>query len=152
MQAEVHFNEFIRGIYKLDRVKIDLEEIQYQILSIDNLLENKENLEKSQFDAIKLSFDKRRLINKLNQYEYEMKLLEKDIKQRIREINDWVEIANEYEIGCTHSTSDYDEHTYSTHYNNLKKLVESAKNPEERALFLDQLNTLLRLMGKPLVA
>ena len=149
MQAEVHFNELIRGLYKLDRVKIDLEEIQYQIATIDNVIKEKGSTEQGQFDVVKLGFDRRRLVNKLNQYVYEMKLLEKDIKQRLREINDWAEIATEYEIGCTHSTTDYDEHTYSTHYNALKSLIDASKTLEERKQYVDQLNTFLRLLGKP---
>jgi len=149
MQAEVHFNEFIRGLYKLDRVKIDLEEIQYQIATIDNILSSKKNLEETNMDAIKLGFDRRRLVNKLNQYVYEMKLLEKDIKQRLREINDWAEIAMEFEKGCKHSVSSYDDHTYESHLKALTSLVNDSKSPEERTQYVDQLNTFLRLLGKP---
>lgn len=149
MQAEVHFNEFIRGLYKLDRVKIDLEELQYQIATIDNIINNEDSLKESKMDAIKLGFDRRRLVNKLNQYVYEMKLLEKDIKQRLREINDWAEIAVEFEKGCEHSTSSYDEHTYSSHFKALQSLVNGAKSAEERKQYVDQLNTFLRLLGKP---
>lgn len=147
MQAEVHFNELVRSIFKLDRVKIDLEELQYQISTIDNILEVKVE-ENIKLDHMKLSFDKRRLKNKLNQYIYEMKLLEKDIKQRLREINEWAEISNEFEKGCEHSTSSYDEHTYSNHFIALKKLVDNSKNVEERTRYISQLNTFLRLLGK----
>ena len=148
MQAEVHFNEFVRGIYKLDRVKIDLEEIQYQIATIDNIVKSEENIKTIGMDAIKLGFDRRRLVNKLNQYVYEMKLLEKDIKQRLREINDWAEIAMEFEKGCKHSISNYDEHTYESHLKALTSLVNGAQTPEERKQYVDQLNTFLRLLGK----
>jgi hypothetical protein len=148
MQAEVHFNEFIRALYKLDRVKIDIEEIQYQILCLDNMLNN-ENSETSQMDKIKLSFDKRRLVNKLNQYIHEMKLLEKDIKQRLREINDWSEIAEGFKSACVHSTSNYEEHTINSHILALQNYVNNAKTPEEKKNFVDQLNTFLRLLGKP---
>jgi hypothetical protein len=147
MQAEVHFNELVRSIFKLDRVKIDLEEIQYQIYSIDSILEGK-TVENIKLDRMKLSFDQRRLKNKLNQYIYEMKLLEKDIKQRLREINEWVEISSEFEKGCEHSTSSYDEHTYSNHFLSLKNLMDKSKNSEERMQYLSQLNTFLRLLGK----
>lgn len=147
MQAEVHFNELIRALYKLDRVKIDLEELQYQISTIDNII-NSNDVEGTKLDLIKLGFDKRRLINKLNQYVYEMKLLEKDIKQRLREINDWAEISLQFEATCEHSTSNFDEHTYGSHFVTLKKLLDTAKTPIERAQYLDQINTFLRLLGK----
>jgi hypothetical protein len=147
MQAEVHFNELVRALYKLDRVKIDLEELQYQISTIDTII-NSNNIEGTKLDLIKLGFDKRRLVNKLNQYIYEMKLLEKDIKQRLREINDWAEISLEYEGSCEHSTSDFNEHTYGSHFVTLKKLLDNAKTPVERSQYLDQVNTFLRLLGR----
>jgi len=147
MQAEVHFNELVRALYKLDRVKIDLEELQYQISTINNIIDNND-VEGTKLDLIKLGFDKRRLVNKLNQYVYEMKILEKDIKQRLREINDWAEISLEFEGSCEHSTSNFDEHTYGSHFVTLKKLIDNAKTPIERAQYVDQINTFLRLLGK----
>jgi predicted transcriptional regulator len=148
MQAEVHFNEFIRALYKLDRVKIDIEEIQYQLLCLTSMLEQKDT-NMNQMDSMKLSFDKRRLINKLNQYVHEMKLLEKDIKQRLREINDWAEIADGFKDACIHSTSKYEEHTINNHVLALQNFVNGSKNPEEKKNYMDQLNTFLRLLGKP---
>jgi hypothetical protein len=145
MQAEVHFNEFIRSVYKLDRVKIDIEEINYQISTINDILNDKND---SQLDKIKLSFDRRRLVNKLSQYVLEMKLLEKDIKQRLREINDWNEISSEFQKNCKFSTSDYDEHTYGTHLYVLKNQLATAKTEEEKRNYKDQLDTFLRMVGK----
>lgn len=148
MQAEVHFNELVRGFHKIDRANIDLEEIQYQIATLDNVINNKENLEATKFDEMKLKFDRRRLVNKLNQYTFELKLLEKDIKQRLREINDWAEMASDFESSCKHSVTDYEDHTYESHLLALKAHIERSKTPEERKQYVDQLNTFLRLMGK----
>ena len=148
MQAEVHFNELIRGFQKIDRANIDLEEIQYQIGTLDNIINSKENLEATKFDEMKLKFDRRRLVNKLNQYAFELKLLEKDVKQRLREINDWAEMAASFENSCNYSVTDYEDHTYESHLLSLKAHVDRAKTNEERKQYTDQLNTFLRLMGK----
>jgi hypothetical protein len=145
MQSEVHFNEFIRNIYKLEKVKIDIDELTYQIEALDQVLKLNEG---SNFDKIKLSFDKKRLQIKLKQYIFETKLLEKDTKQRIREINEWVEIATVYEAGCTHSTSEYEEHTYATILQVLKTNYENAKSLEERNQKLSEILTIKRLFGK----
>lgn len=145
MQAEVHFNEFVRGIYKVDRVKIDIDEIHYQLKVIDGLLST---TEAHNLDKIKLSFDRRRLVNKLEQYNYEMKLLEKDLKQRLREISEWADLATELEKGCKHNLTNYEEHTYANQLLALKNTYEKANNPQEKAIAADHLNTLLKLLGK----
>lgn len=148
MQAEVHFNELVRGFHKIDRANIDLEEIQYQIATLDNIINSKENLEATKFDEMKLKFDRRRLVNKLNQYTFELKLLEKDVKQRLREINDWAEMATSFENNCKYSVTDYEDHTYESHLLALKTYIDRSKTTEERKMYVDQLNTFLRLMGK----
>jgi hypothetical protein len=149
MQAEVHFNEFVRGLYKLDRVYIDMEELQWEIASFDHAIEIGGELEDGRkMSVVKLGFDKRRLVNKLNQYMHEAKLLEKDIKQRLREINEWAEIAETFKKGCDHSTSNYEDHTINSHFQHIKGAVEKAKTPEEKKQYMDYLSTFMRLLGK----
>ena len=149
MQAEVHFNEFVRGFYKLDRVHIDMEELQWEIASMDAAiaLDGKVD-ENKKLSVIKLKFDRRRLINKLNQYMYECKLLEKDIKQRLREINDWAEMAESFKPACVHSTSSYEDHTINGHFLAIKNSIRNAKTPEERKNYADHFTTFCRLLGK----
>jgi hypothetical protein len=106
MQAEVHYNEFIRNMYKVERVKIDIEEITFQIQTLDMILKDKEK----DLEYVKLTFDQRRLKNKLQQYIFESKQLEKDCKQRLREIGDWIDIANNISKDCKHDRSNYETH------------------------------------------
>jgi hypothetical protein len=69
----------------------------------------------------------------------------------LREINEWVEIATVYEAGCTHSTSEYDEHTYGTLLQVLKSGYEKAQTPEEKSQKLNEINTIKRLLGNPTI-
>jgi hypothetical protein len=148
MQAEVHINELIRTTFKLDRVTIDLEEIEYQIAVIDSMLANKETAD---INRMKLGFDRRRLANKLEQYKFETKILEKDIKQRLREVSEWADIAKAYEDQCESSTTNHEEHTYKNHLLALTHQYHSTKSEQERATFRDQANTFLRLVNQPLL-
>lgn len=144
MQAEVHFNEFIRSMFKLDRVNVDIEELEYQIKVLDTMV-NQDSV--SQFDKIKLTFDKRRLENKLSQYKFEIKLLEKDMKQRLREINDWVEIGKTYEESCQYDKNSYDEHTYRTQLHVILNQYNTEKDPKVKEGIKKQLQTLCSLLG-----
>lgn len=148
MQAEVHFNELVRASFKLDRAHIDIEELDYQIKVLDSMITEEANTD---LNKIKLQFDRRRLLNKLNQYNFELKLLEKDIKQRLREISEWSDIAKEYEQHCEHDTSHYESHTYQNHILALTNLYNNAKTIEEKEKYKDQANTFLRLIKQPLL-
>jgi len=145
-EAEVHFNELKRDMFKYDRAKVDIDEITYKIDSIAGMLEGEHEVTE-QFDPNLVRFDLKRLEIKRSQYVFEMKQLEKTIKYRIEEVTDWFKIASSYESKCTYSTRDPNEHVADTHFKMLMWQVQNAKTEEERNVFEDQLKTFKRLIG-----
>lgn len=145
IEAEVHFNELVRDYFKYETSLVDLEEMSYKIQEMDSIL-NKEIEPNVKLDPNLVNFDKKRFIIKKSQYEYEMKLLEKDIKYRIQEVVDWAFISREIESKCEYSTSSYQEHTIKGHILFIQnKLKNPAITPEERKNFQSQLDTFNRL-------
>ncbi len=145
IEAEVHFNELVRDYFKYEKSLVDLEEMAYKISEIDSML-LKEIEPNVKLDPNLLNFDKKRLIIKKSQYEYELKLLEKDIKYRIQEVVDWAFISKEIESKCEYSTSSYQEHTVKGHVLFIQnKLKTTTLSPEERKNLQAQLDTFNRL-------
>lgn len=145
-EAEVHFNELKRDMFKYDRAKVDVDEITYKIDSITGMLEGEHEVTE-QFDPNLVRFDLKRLEIKRSQYIFEMKQLEKTIKYRIEEVTDWYKIANSYESKCTYSTRDPNEHVADTHFKMLMWQVSNAETEEEKKVFEDQLKTYKRLLN-----
>jgi hypothetical protein len=144
-EAEVHFNELTRDYFKYKRSIIDIKEMEYKIQEIDKMI--KGQLQPSQkLDPNLLMFDKERLVIQKDQYEYELKLLEKDIKYRIQEVVDWNIISKELSTKCEYSTINFQEHTVKGHILYLQQKVNDEKTPEaEKKMLKGQLDTFNRL-------
>jgi hypothetical protein len=145
IEAEVHFNELVRDYFKYEKSLVDLEEMSYKIQEIDSML-NKDVEPNAKLDPNLLNFDKKRLIIKKSQYEYELKLLEKDIKYRIQEVVDWAFISREIESKCEYSTSSYQEHTVKGHILFIQNKLKTSKlDAIEQKNLQAQLDTFKRL-------
>jgi tRNA-dihydrouridine synthase len=148
-EAEVHFSEMTREIFKYRRALIDIKEIEYKMQSIEKAL--KEGITKgndSNLDPILISFDLERLQIKKESYIFELKSLEKQIKYRIKEVTEWHDIAKKLEPSCKYSTTDYEAHAPENHYKFLKWHVENAQTDEERQVYKEQLDTFDSVLGK----
>lgn len=146
-EAEVHFNELTRDYFKYERSKVDIDELTYKIQEIDGMLNTPEKyagMEK--FDPLLVSFDRKRLILKKAQYEFELKLLEKDIKYRLQEVIDWSFISKNLEAKCEFSTTNYQDHTIKGHIKFIQHRLKDPKlSPDEKKLLQSQLDTFNRL-------
>lgn len=149
-EAEVHFNELTRDYFKYERSKVDIDELAYKIQEIDEMTSSGGTTGKygqtMTYDPHLIGFDRKRLILKKAQYEFELKLLEKDIKYRLQEVIDWSFISKNLEAKCEFSTTNYQEHTIKGH---IKYIQQRLKNPdlkpEEQKLLKSQLDTFNRL-------
>lgn len=147
-EAEVHFNELVRAFNKYDKALVDIEEIDYKIKSIDKLL-NEEQITTEKYDPELIKFDKKRLIIKKNEYMFELKQLEKNIKYRIEEVTDWHKISENLKPSLKHKT--YNEHIAEAHFKKLESRVAMAKENQDaaaHAIALDQLNTFKNILLK----
>jgi len=146
VEAEVHFNELSRGMLKYERALIDIEEIDYKIKSIDDMLFN-DAPTKEKFDPELIKFDKARLVIKRKEYLFELKQLEKTLKYRIEEVTDWYKISERLKPDMKSKT--YDEHVVEAHFrkleNNVKGAMESGDASRIHSAH-DQLNTFKRLL------
>lgn len=145
-EAEVHFNELCRSSYKHKRAVVDLEELDYKIKSIEDLLNESITPAGGNYDPNLVKFDLERLKIKRDQYEFEVKQLEKNMKFRIKEITDWHTVASYLEPQCRYSVKDYEEHVPESHYKVLEYRVEQANNEEERRIFQEQLDTFKNIL------
>jgi hypothetical protein len=144
-EAEVHFNEMIRNIYKLESLKVDLEEINYKIKSLDNLLQS--GVVKTDVgDPELMKFDLKRLIIKKESIEFELKLMEKNIKYRIEEVSDWCTIAENISNQCKYDLKDKNKSMTETLFKKLEYEISRASDEDSKKKLTDQLNTLKRLL------
>lgn len=146
-EAEVHFNELQRELFKLERAHIDVEEIDYKIEGINNLLENDvhDNIE-SKLDPELVKFDLRRLELKRKQYLFEMKQLEKTIKHRIKEVTDWYDVAQRIEH-LVKDKSDPESTAVEMKYAGLLYAYDKSDNEDRKAKIQKQIQEMRDIFG-----
>lgn len=140
-EAEVHFNQLVSEIFKLQRATVDLEEMDYVIASFEKALEEKIDGK----DPKIMEFEKRRLMIKRDEYLFSMKQVEKSVKFRVQEVVEWAAIAASMVKGCKHDKKNHNAHVIENFY---KKLQSDIKNVSEdnKPLYEAQLSTLKRII------
>jgi hypothetical protein len=143
-EAEVHFNQLITEFFKYERCKVDVEEIDYTISSLENSKKYDDNVQNIKgIDPIKVDFEIRRLAIKREEYLFNMKHLEKSIKYRISEVHDWFTISNR--LNCKYDRNSYESGLVEGLYRKYKKTYEDAGDLHKENARA-QLDTLLRLL------
>lgn len=145
-EAEVHFNEFNRDLTKYKKGLIDIAEIDYKIEKFENDIT--QNHIDENLDTQLIRFDIERLKVKKEQYLFEMKQLEKTMKYRMEEVNDWYKISETLTTEC-----EFDPHKHADHYTKsfikgLENKVKKAKDENERKVFSAQLETFQRIFSE----
>jgi hypothetical protein len=143
-EAEVHFNEMARGISKYKKGIIDINEIDYKIRLLEESIKEIEGKD-SDVDPNLVRFDIQRLSVKREQYEFELKQLEKTIKYRMEEVSDWSSIASTLEDKCEFSTKVHGEHYAKAFIMQLEHKISKAKSSQEEKMLRAQLDTFKRL-------
>lgn len=148
-QAEVHYNELQRAMFKYEKALVDLEEIDYKITVAEKLLEKEVTKGKAaQVDPVDLTFAIRRLQVKRKLYAFESKQLEKNVKFRIKEVTEWHTIAEGLKDKLEFDPKNHDEHYGKFHYILLESKVRDAKTPKEKKVYQDQLDTFKRILDE----
>jgi hypothetical protein len=136
-EAEVHFNEMVRSLNKYKRALVDLKEIDYKIAQYESIkIENKENV-----DPVLVDFQIQRLQLKRENYEFELKQVEKNIKYRMEEVTDWASIADSLADKCEFSTNSHSDHYTKSFIKQLQIRLSKAENPDEKKKLSAQLIT-----------
>lgn len=143
-EAEVHFNQLVVELYKYERCKVDIEEMDYTVASLEKTIDTQVSTDA--IDPIKVKFEIRRMTLKRDEYLFNMKNLEKSIKYRIEEICDWYDISESLKHECKYKDGNYNNHLVENLYKKLKYDVSNAKNDQEKNNFASQLRTLERLI------
>ena len=144
-EAEVHFNELIRNVYKMEAVRVDLEELDYKIGALDALI-NANVVKEEQGDPQLMKFDLKRLQIKRESIAFELKLMEKNTKYRIEEVSDWCSIASSLVKECKHNIHNKNEGMTETLFKKLEFEISRAQDEKQKKNLTDQLNTLKRLL------
>jgi len=150
-EAEVHFNELIRNIYKIESMKIDLEELDYKILTLHTMINHDEAGSKLQvfdpnFDINLTKIQMKRLLNTRQSVEFELKLMEKNTKYRMEEVSDWCSIASKLEAECQYDVHNKNDSSTKTLFKRLEFEIARAGDEKTKKNYTDQLNTLKRLL------
>lgn len=144
-ESEVHFNELVRNIFKIESMRVDIEEIQYKIKTISGLIES--NTIPPETGDIELAkFDLKRLYIKKESLEFELKLIEKNTKYRIEEVSDWCTIANNLVKNCKHDLHDKQKGMTEFLFKKLEYEISKASDEKTKLNLEDQLNTLKKLL------
>jgi hypothetical protein len=140
-EVDVHYDQLTKDVYKIKKMHIDMDELEYKIMSLNKLLED--GVEK--LDPVLISYDIQRLKIKKEEYVYESKRIERDIRRRIREINDWAHIAKDLAPKVEHKEN-RETNVSKNFFTFLEHSIENAKNDKEKSEFTNQLNTLKRIL------
>jgi hypothetical protein len=143
-EAEVHFNELVRAIHKLQALRVDIDEIDYKITSLQDTLSS--NVSMDGVDPKMLEFELRRFNIKKESFQFEFKLLEKNIKYRIEEVADWGAIAEKLTKECKYDTKNKYESLTESIFKRLEYEISRSSDETSRKKYEDQLNTLKRLL------
>jgi hypothetical protein len=144
-EAEVHFNELMRNIYKIESIKVDLEEIDYKIKSLRTLCES-DAVPADVGDPQLMKLDYKRLIIKRDSIEFELKLIEKNTKYRMEEVTDWCSIAGNLVSACKYDTHNKQDGMTQSLFLKLEYEISKATDEKSKKNLTDQLNTLKRLL------
>lgn len=148
-EAEVHFNELKRSLYKYDKASVDVEEMTFKIAEMESILDkNGVNSFGQAIDINALGFDLRRMNIKKESHVFELKQMEKDLKYRIEEVTDWHKIADHLEDHCQFDCKDPDAHFADRHFKVLAMQINEAKDDESRSIYIAQLKTFSDILGK----
>lgn len=140
-ETEVHFNELVRSVYKLEMTYVDVEQLEYEIELLTETIKNDPK------DSVSDRMNLKRLKIKKEQIEFEIKLAEKNIKYRIEEISDWYKIADKLTLSCKYSTSNSSEYKIEDLVKRLEYETVAQVDPEKKLKFQYQLDTLKRILS-----
>ena len=140
-EAEVHYNEFNREMIKYKKALIDIAEIDYKINKF-----SKTETESNEIDINLVNFDIKRLEVKKEQYMFELKQIEKNLKYRIQEITDWGHISDKLKEKCEFSTTSFSEHYSKSFIKSLEFKVKNTTNEVDKKKLQDQLDTFKNLL------
>jgi hypothetical protein len=144
-ECEVHFNELIRNIFKIESTRIDIEEIIYKIKSMEDAIDAS-SISKEIGDVQLAKFDLKRLKLKKESLEFELKIIEKNTKYRIEEVSDWCTIANTLAPSCKHDLHNKQKSMTEFLFKKLEYEISKAPDEKTKKNLTDQLNTLKRLL------
>lgn len=144
-EAEVHFNELVRNIYKIESIKVDLEEIDYKIKALKIIVET-DTAPAGSGDPELMKLDYRRLIIKRDSIEFELKLIEKNTKYRMEEVTDWCSIAGNLISDCKYDRHNKQDGMTQSLFTKLEYEISRATDDKSKKNLTDQLNTLKRLL------
>jgi hypothetical protein len=139
-EAEVHYNEFNRELIKYKKALVDIAEIEYKINKF------KTDNHPGEIDQNLVMFDIKRLEIKKEQYMFELKQIEKNLKYRMEELTDWAVISRQLEDKCEFSTKVYSEHYAKSFIKSLEIKINKTENELEKRKLTDQLNTFKRML------
>jgi len=145
-EAEVQFRELLRAHNKYRRACVDIKEILYKIEKLKTQLEEND----PNVDNILLEFDLERLLLRLEEYNMNLKILEKDIKYRIKEISDWHILSEGYKENLKHDEHNHAAHEIESFTSILVSEMHKAKkdgNESAVKMFTDQIDTLKSILS-----
>jgi hypothetical protein len=141
-ETEVHFNELVRSVYKLEMTYVDVEQLEYEIQLLSETIQNDPK------DSVSDRMNLKRLKIKKEQVEFEIKLAEKNIKYRIEEISDWYRIADKLTPSCKYSTTNNSEYKIEDLVKRLEYETRTQTDPDKKLKFQYQLDTLKRILSE----
>jgi hypothetical protein len=151
-EAEVHFNELVRNVYKIESLKVDIEELGYKIKTAESILNSDSQTSKEIGDPEVMKFDIRRLKIKKESIEFEVKLIEKNTKYRIEEVTDWYNIASSLVKNCKYDIHDKNKSITESLFKKLEYEISRATDENAKKNLEDQLNTLKKTIFKKVVS
>lgn len=146
-EAEVHFNELQRDTLKWKRARVDINELDYKIESIQKMLSNDLTpVDGQKYDPNLIKFDLQRLLIKREEYELAVKQLEKTIKYRIEEVTDWSSISKSLQNNCKFSLRNPDEHLIESKLLLIEHNIKNAQDDTEKRMYEYQKDVLVNLV------
>lgn len=146
-EAEVQFYELLKEICNYKKILIDIKELLYKKKKLKDQLSSK-IVEKDEFFIL---CDLERIDVAMMELNFLLKKTEKEIKFRIVEIEDWLEISEEWKPEMKYSSEYYEHHQIESLIQWLSYQIDEAKaknDNETLMVLLDQMDTMKSLLKR----
>lgn len=136
IEAEVHANELVRELHELQIQKLHIEKAEYCLQHVMKKKYDEALMNKNEDAVAEINFDMIEQQIIISKKRFEFKQLEKKIKYRIMEINEWRELSDVLLKAPDFKNKDYNSLMIDIFTNDYNKKLEDPNVPEDKKLFI----------------
>jgi hypothetical protein len=146
VEAEVHSNEVIKDLHELQLLKIKIQKAEYMLTNI-MIPKHEKTIDDISKKEIEFDIEEQKVIISNKKFDYI--LLEKRIKYRISEINEWKQISESLIKSEGFQNKSYELMLLDMFKNNYTKKLANDKTTDDEKLFIQSQLEVIKSLQVP---